>query len=272
MNGPTELTEIIAIGELPRDLAALLENAKEAVVTKKRLDGDPEAVLTYAQRKAKQASQLLTPGSRDSDALRKLSDANAFVVAAASAPEIERFPQELPVKGLIPLANLYGSLGREHEARERLEDALQRYLSGLYTLTTYRVYRPWNEVVGKITFWLMLRAATVVGVLAAHKGLKILDALKVLGTNMEPFMPLLGDEGDFQVPRSACALAYARQRLSQMSWDADVAGLKEEINAVALEVEPMAPLSKVRFSNDLQSVLAQIDLRLRNTRPVFHWS
>ena len=272
MNGQAETPELITVGELPRDVLALLEKAKDEAISELRFEAEPSLVFSKASRAVRRVSKELSPGSRDIGALRALSDANAAVVAAVCVSSLDSFPHELTVEALVPLTNLYGSIGRELEAGNKYDEALERCLSGLSTLSIYRTYRPWNPVVDKIAFWLILRAATVVGVLAAQKGFHIPDMLDVFDSNMEPFVVLLGD-GDFQVPRSASVLSYARQRMTQKTSALEMQRMRDELREIALIVEPRAPAGKSRFSIDLGAILAQIDLRTSNSsRPAFRWS
>ncbi len=261
----------VSVGQVLPDALALLEKGKKDVQAALRFAAHPAAIRQHALETVRKISRKVPSDSRDLDLLAQLSDANAVVVATYSASGTEQFPREVPVDALLPLANLYGSLGREHEARTQFDEALERYIAGLGILTTLRMHRPWFTV-DKVAFWLMLRTAGSVGYLAAGKGMSARQTLMVFGNNMERFFPLLGG-GDVTVHRGACLVAYARRKVALGIDREEIDVLREELSQLAGGLEFYWPDSAARFYRDFEAIIGQMDqLQSDSNLPAFSWS
>lgn len=261
------LSEVVILPQLPSDVLKLLMQAKRSVDARLRFGENPAAVYETAREFVRRASKEVPPGWDDREALERLSDANAVVVAAAAA-SLENFPKELSVEALMPLSDLFGSIGREHEASGKHEDALERYVLGLRILITLQAHRPYFRL-NKIVFWLSSRVAGVVGHLAAEKAIGPRDTLIIFDKNMEQFVRLFEDV-DFEVPRSMCLVAYARHTL-QLGRER-VQLLREELLSEAERVRPQDQSHKARLTRELDAILAQAAQIMVNAHePAFRW-
>ena len=90
---------------------------------------------------------------------------------------------------LLWVANLSGSVGRELEAQHSDDEALDRYVLGLRVLMMLKARQPWYPL-DKAAYWLMSRAATVVGELAAQRGMQLSHMIDTFNSNMAPFAEL----------------------------------------------------------------------------------
>jgi len=258
----TKTQEFLAVADLPADVLALLRKARTEVASRRRL-GEEAAVIHERALKAVSAkARNLSANSTDLDKLGDLSEANALVVAAASPGDLTA---EVAVDGLLPLANLFGSVGRELEARGEPDAALDRYLRGLRLLVTLRVHRPWYSV-SKVSYWLMARLGSIVGRLAAERPIGLRDMLVAFDSNMEPLLGLLGD-GDTRAPRAFAALAYARRFLALYSGPSEAESLRHELTTLTSELEPRQGPAKERFDGELQTIFAQLEV---NCAPIGH--
>ncbi len=261
----------VSTGQVLPDALALLEKGKKDVQAELRFAKHPGTIREYALETAREISRKVPSDSRDLDLLARLSDANAFVVASYSASGTEQFPREVPVDALLPLANLYGSLGREHEARTQLDEALEHYIAGLSTLITLHMHRPWFTI-DKVTFWLMLRVAGAVGYLAAGKGMSARQTLSVFDNNMERFLPLLGN-GDVDVHRGAGLVIYARRKVALGIDRAEISVIREELFQLAGGLTFHGPGSAERFYRDFEAIIGQMDqMQSDSNQPAFRWS
>ena len=279
MNPPIILSPIadrterdcVPVGSLPEDVVARLHNAESRVMRNRLRKMSAEELYQDASEKAAHAFRSVPPNSTDARLLGNLSDANALATAAASPSCASDFPNRVSIGALLPLANLMGSAGREREAAGQDDLALDRFMHGLKVLQQLRAHRAMTSI-PKAAYWLMSRAASAVGRLAAEKQLTLLQMLRDFDSNVELYLPLLGD-GDVHAPRAFAAVAQVRHALAASETSDYPERLGAELTHLLGELEPDTSNARTRFRREVDAILAGITAATAETRPPgFRWS
>lgn len=260
--------EAVAIA-LPDAVQRLLREMSKTVKSRLRSE-ESEVVERALSADVKRALAAASIDAASPEELEALSDANAAIVALTSSWLGNRFPKEVAVDSLIPLSNLLGSIGREHERRQEPEMALEYFVRALQALLTLRILRPWF-MVNKIAYWLMLRVATVVGSSAVERGLTLDETLGLFDSNMDAFVGLLGTD-DPRASRAFTAISFARAAVTKPSSDEDLRRLRNELLARESDLTPRNPGARAHFERELRLLLSQLELHSSKQEPAFNWT
>lgn len=234
------------------------------------MPSDLVALRADAARLARTAFQSVPANSADVSLLRRLSDANAFAAVCASAASLDVFPMRVPVDALLPLANLFSSVGRERQIAGRLNLALARFIRALDLIRVLRGFRQVSEI-EKAAYWSMSRAAQVVGELAAGKKISLGSLLDDFDSNMNAYRDLLG-AGDYKAPRAIAAIAMVSEAISNSNGSSYTKSLLDELASRSFEIEPMDDGARRRFRAQMSSLVGQLELADENATAGWRWS
>ncbi len=220
------------------------------------------------KRAAATASDASNRRPSDLNLIESLIMSNADYAAAASI-DVASFPDQTTVLGLLAIANLETALGRAADLGGDREAALQHFMSALAMLQRFRAHARMSTLDSAI-YGVASRAATVVGELAADRGLTIADLLRRLDENIITPYARLMSTGELSGPRAFAVVALLRRALSVAP--EYLAARREEMRRLQATLTPVDERAAKRFRMDIAAILREAETALSGEDHVaFKW-
>ena len=267
--------EWVPLGTLPPDVLQAMSDAKDRARRAGVPPGlDRNARLRAARATAKAATDASNEAPSSTESVERLSMANADLAAVASLAHLDEFPRAVSVDGLLPVANLAVSVGRQHQLQGDRQAALDHFVAGLGLVRAFRAYSRVASV-DQAVYGIAARASAAVGAIAAGRRLDLAATLEALDRNIISEYQSLMTNGDLTGPRAFAVIALLREALRTATASEDFTYLRclhSDIVAARDGLAPRADNARRRFDSDLAALLGEVGARLgEETRSGFRW-